>query len=71
MATTTYFDEAVLDALTEKAVSIDFGTSSVAGDGPQVYLRVGGGEILFSHENARKFFEASENIARYMGYSRV
>lgn len=68
MGTTTYFDREVTDAISQERVDIDIGTTGMGGNGPQVYLRVGKGEVLFSHDDAERFCKAVADIARYSGY---
>lgn len=68
MGTTSYFDSEVKDAGNGEVNNLDIGTSSYAGDGPQMYVRLGEESLLLSHEDAKKFCAGIEGIARYLGY---
>ena len=69
MTTTTYFEKTVKDASTDKDVHVDVGTTNFVGEGPQMYLQVGDGYVILSHEDAKVFCEGVAATARYLGYS--
>lgn len=69
MGTTAYFEEAVSDAATDQTRQVECGTTGLAGDGPQMYLKVDGRDVLFSHDTARKYCASVANVARHLGYT--
>lgn len=68
MATTCYFAEDLSDSASEKTVSVEFGTTNFAGDGPQFYLNFGNEGLILSHDDAAKFCRRVAEVARYLGY---
>jgi hypothetical protein len=70
MGTTSYFDQDVECTDTALATTIEIGTTSYAGSGPQLFLKFGESRIIMSHEDAKKFCDAAENIADYFGYKK-
>lgn len=65
MGTNCYFEEHVVDALSDEEIHLEVGTNSASGEGPQMYLNLGTASVLLSHEDAKKFAEAVENVAFY------
>ena len=68
MGTTTYFEHDVKDAANGELLHLDVGTSGYAGNGPQMYIRLGEESVLLSHEDAKKLCDGIEGIAHYLGY---
>ncbi|MBZ9794808.1 hypothetical protein [Mesorhizobium sp. ES1-4] len=68
MGTTAYFDENVTDVVTNERISIEAGTTSFVGPGPQLYLNFDGKSVIFSHKEAQAFCAALSRIAGYFNY---
>lgn len=68
MGTTCYFEENVKDEADGEVRELEVGTSGYAGNGPQFYLKFDGASVLLSHEDAKKFYQAVDGIAGYLGY---
>lgn len=69
MATNAYFEEIVTDAAAKQHLHVEVGTTNFAGSGPQMYLRVGEGYVILSHEDAKALCEAVGNVESYFRYS--
>lgn len=65
MATTSYFEKHVTDAATEKEIHLEIGRTNYAGEGPQIYLNLGGASVILSHEDAKAFCAAVDEVAGY------
>lgn len=70
MATNEYYNEDVQDCGSNRFCKLQAGTTNYAGEGPQMYIRLNGQDVILSHEDARAFSEAVGNIGRYLGLSR-
>lgn len=71
MATTMFFEERVESAVPndEEAFEIEFGRSSYTGDN-RLYLVIDGKSVQFDHDQAKRFCEAVDSVASYLGYLR-
>jgi hypothetical protein len=67
MGTTMYFEKYVKNDFSEETIRIEVGTSSFAGNGPQMYLKLGDSEVLLSHEDAKELFAGMGGISSYFG----
>ncbi len=67
MATDTYFEKIVTDAATGEEFALDVGKTNYAGEGPQMYLKLGDAHVILSHEDAKAFCEGVAAVARYFG----
>ena len=70
MGTNAYFEDQVIGADDGKIVRAEVGTTTYAGDGPKLYLKLGDSEVIMSHTDAKLFCEAIFEISKYLGYSR-
>lgn len=70
MAATEYFNRQVDDAASEKTLHLELGRTNFAGEGPQMYLRLGNSEVILSHEDAKAFCEQVADVASYFGYQK-
>ena len=68
MGTTTYFEDDVKDASKDEVLHLDIGTTGFAGNGPQLYIKLGKESIILSHEDAKRLCDGIEGIARNLGY---
>lgn len=68
MGTIFYYEEQVKSDWEDKTVRVEAGTSSSAGNGPQMFIKLGDDELLFSHKDAIEFFQAIVKIGNYFGY---
>ena len=68
MGTTTYFEDDVKDAAKGEFLHLDVGTTGFAGNGPQMYINLGGKGIILSHDDAKRLCDGIEGIAHYLGY---
>lgn len=68
MGTTTYFEKDVKDAASGEVLELDVGKTNYAGEGPQMYLKLGNSYVILSHEDAKAFCEGVEGVAHYLGY---
>ena len=68
MGTTEYFNQYVVDAATKKELQLEVGKTNYAGEGPQMYLKLGDSYVILSHEDAKAFSEGVASVGRYMGY---
>ena len=62
-----HFEESVIDASSDSAVDVAVYTTGFAGNGPQMAVRINHGEVILSHHDATKFFQAVSDAARYLG----
>lgn len=67
MGTTTYFEKEVKDSVDGEYKPLDVGKTNYAGEGPQMYLKLGSEYIILSHEDAKAFCEGVEGVAFYFG----
>ncbi|KKX29340.1 hypothetical protein [Rhizobium sp. LC145] len=66
-----YLEKPIADALDrKKSVLVEIGTTSVGGEGPQMYINFGDHSLLLSHDDAKEFSDAVDRIASYLGYNR-
>lgn len=70
MTTTTYFEKNVKDAATDEEIHVDVGKTNYAGEGPQMYVRLGDSYVILSHEDAKELCEAVDKLGFYFGYSK-
>jgi hypothetical protein len=70
MATTEYFNRHVADAASDQVVRLEIGRTNFAGEGPQVYMKLGDSEVILSHEDAKAFCEQVADVASYFGYQK-
>lgn len=70
MTTTTYFEKEIKDAASGELMELDVGKTNYAGDGPQMYLKLGDSHVILSHEDAKAFCEGVESVAFYFGYNK-
>lgn len=68
MATNEYFNRTVTDAASDESATVEVGTSTFSGEGPQMYLNLNGESVLLSHDDAKALCEAVERVASYFGY---
>lgn len=68
MGTTTYFEKEVKDAANGEFLELDVGKTNFAGDGPQMYLKLGDSYVILSHEDAKAFCEGVEGVAGYFSH---
>ncbi|MBC7147302.1 MAG: hypothetical protein H5U24_18165 [Thioclava marina] len=68
MTTTTYFEKIVKDASSDGEVHVDVGKTNYAGEGPQMYVRLGESYVILSHEDAKEFCAGVAAVGRYFSY---
>lgn len=68
MTTTTHFEKVVKDAGTDKEIGVDVGRTNFAGEGPQMYLKLGDSEVILSKDDAKAFCEAVAEVGSYFGF---
>lgn len=68
MTTTTHFEKNVKDAATDEEIHLDVGRTNFAGEGPQMYLRLGDSYVILSHDDAKDFCAGAAAVGRYFGY---
>ncbi len=67
MGTTSYFEKEVKDSASEDSFAVEVGTTNFAGDGPQMFLKLGTSSLILNHEDAKAFCEGVEGVAHYFG----
>lgn len=70
MATNEYFHEDVKCDGSSETFDVEVGTTSFAGNGHQLYLKIDGASVILPHEDAKEFCQAVARIASYFGYSK-
>lgn len=68
MGTTEYYNKQVKDVVSGKSYDVEIGTSTFAGEGPQMYVNIDGASVLLSHEEATAFCQAVAKVSNYFGY---
>lgn len=68
MGTTSYFDKTVKDAAHGNEFNLEVGKTNFAGEGPQLYLKLGDSHMILSHDDAKEFCEGVADVARYFSY---
>jgi len=76
MATTTYFEETVVDQEGEHSIEVEFGRSSHYSGSPlrggrtgsdSIYLKIDGKTVIMDLDTAKRFVEAAYSVGRYHG----
>lgn len=72
MATTTYFEEVIVDeGRTHKPIKLEFGTMTALRNDGNLYLRVDDGDVvLVDRETARRMLEQLDDALAWLGIAR-
>ena len=66
MATTTYFEETILDQGKGMTMEVEVGRSSFYAE-DSIYLTVDGKTVIMDRKTAKRFADAVASVARYHG----
>ena len=67
MATTSYFEETIVDQGGDISMDVEVGTSSYY-QKPSLYLSVDGKEVIMDQETAKRFIKAVVDVGHFYGF---
>lgn len=67
MATTTFFEETVVDQGGKIKMEVEVGRSSYYAE-DSIYIKIDGKTVIMDRETAKRFAEAVAGVGRYHGF---